>query len=105
MRDLLPEGWSTVDVIRQGEVVGFFCTKDNEIHCWRDESHKGRWITRQDLERLTAPLFARFGHIKTSVRLENRAGHHFVSRLGFIETGRDDNLVFYKCERLKHARL
>lgn len=105
MRHLLPDGWTVVDVVRAGEVVGFFCTKGNEIHCWREESHAGHWLTRQDIERLTEPLFRQYGHITTKVRANNATGQVFVTRLGFTETHRDDLLIHYQCERLRHARL
>lgn len=101
----IPYGWVEHPVIRNGEQVGFFCTQGNEIHCYRLESAKGRWLTRQDLERLTAPLFEQYGHIVTKVRKTNAAGQIFVTRLGFYATGEDDNIIYYKAERLTHARL
>lgn len=90
--------------MRDGEQVGFFCVQGSEIHCYRLESSKGRWLTRQDLERLTAPLFRQFGHITTRVRKANMAGHRFVTRLGFVATADDDTNIHYRAERLHHAR-
>lgn len=104
MRDQLPEGWTIVDVVRGGEVVGFFCTSGPEIHCWREETHKGRWLTRQDLERLTRPLFHLYGRITTKVRIGNEQGHRFVTRLGFVPVGADSQTIHYECKRLRHAR-
>lgn len=104
MFDRIPAGWDVQEVNRDGKRVGFFCVQENEIHCWRDESAAGRWITRQDLERLTKPLFLKYGVIKTKVRIQNLQGHRFVSRLGFHATSQDDHFIYYECKRLRHAR-
>jgi len=99
-----PDGWTEHPVYRQGQRVGFFCVQGNEIHCHRLDSAQGHWLTRQDLERLTAPLFAQFGHLTTKVRQGNAAGHRFVTRLGFHATGSDNDNIYYRAERLHHAR-
>lgn len=101
----VPPDWAIVTVRRDGQLAGFFCLKDNEIHCHRAEDFTGRWLTRQDLERLTAPLFKRHGFIKTKVRNNNETGHAFVSRLGFTESRKDGQFTYYETKRLKHARL
>lgn len=101
----IPEGWSEHPVYRGGEQVGFFCVLLNEIHCYRLESAKGHWLTRQDLERLTTPLFIQYGHIVTKVRKANTAGHRFVTRLGFVATTDEGDNIHYRAERLNHARL
>ena len=100
----IPEGWTEHPIYRDGCQVGFFCVQGNEIHCYRLESAKGRWITRQDLERLTVPLFKQYGCIITKVRKANTIGHRFVTRLGFAATASDDLNIYYRAERLHHAR-
>ncbi len=100
----LSDDWQIVPVYRE-ELAGFFITKGPEIHAWRLPEYGGRWLTHQDIERLTRPLFHLYGHVTTSVRVENLGGHRFVRRLGFKPTGQDERLVYYKAERLKHARL
>lgn len=100
----VPDGWEITPVYRRGEMAGFFCVQGNEIHAHRAEEYRGHWLTRQDLERLTRPLFAEYGVIRTKVRTENAEGHEFVSRLGFTKTGERDGLTYYKAERLRHAR-
>ena len=104
LRQALPD-WKFVEVRRGGAVIGCFVVKGNEIHCWQDGTNAGRWITRQDLERLTKPLFALYGQIKTKVRKSNQAGQQFVTRMGFHQVGEDADCFHYECERLKHARL
>lgn len=96
----IPEGWQFHPV----RSSGFFVVKGCEVHCWRLEEKRGRWITRQDIERITRPLIAQYGGVTTSVRLENDEGHAFVQRLGFRMTGSDDRAVYYRAERLNHAR-
>ena len=102
---LIPDGWTEHPIYRSGQQVAFFCVKDNEIHCYRLESARGNWLTRQDLERLTAPIFTQSGHLLTKVRKANPVGHRFVPRLGFHATHDDDTNIHYRAERLNHARL
>lgn len=101
----LPDGWEVVEIMRSGELAGLFCTKENEIHCHRIESFAGRWLTRQDIERLIQPLFVRFGFLKTKVRKQNMIGHEFVQRLGFKPVSDDGLCVFYESRKINHARL
>ena len=100
-----PLGWSFIPVHRRGEVAGFFCTQGAEIHCFRIPSFDGHWLTRQDLERRTRPIFEEYGFLLTKVGMQNLQGHSFVKRLGFHAIGQDDHTIFYKAERLNHARL
>lgn len=97
----IPDGWDFVPV----RDVGFFTVKGSEIHCWRRPEASGRWLTRQDVERITRPLIARFGRVTTKVRKGNTAGHAFVHRLGFSKIGEADGCITYTAERMKHARL
>lgn len=101
---LIPAGWDEYTVCRQGVKVGSIITKDGEIHCMRDESAKGRWLTRQDLENTILPIIKQYGFATTKVRLLNNAGHHFVTRIGFRPTGSDLKNIIYRIERLHHAR-
>lgn len=97
----LPDDWEFIPV----RDVGFFVVKENEIHCWRKSEAEGRWITRSDIEQVTAPLLAKYGHVVTSVRKQNIYGHRFVQRLGFRPDGESSGCVRYRAERMKHARL
>ena len=101
----IPPGWEVTPIYRRCQLAGFFCVQGNEIHCYRAEQFKGAWLTRQDLERLTRPLFKRYGYLRTKVRTPNAQGHRFVKRLGFVETGRAHGMTYYEAERLNHARL
>lgn len=101
----LPGPWQITEVRRSGGRAGFFCVQGNEIHAWRADDVAGRWLTRQDLERLTAPLFRRYGYIRTKVRTTNETGHRFVSRLGFAPIGEAHGLTYYEAQRINHARL
>ena len=100
----IPEKWEITPVYRQA-LAGFFIVCGNEIHAFRSPEFSGTWLVRGDLERLTEPLFKQYGPITTSVRVENLCGHRFVQRLGFRACGEDGRVVFYRAERLRHARL
>lgn len=101
----VPPGWDVTPIYRRGQLAGFFCVQGNEIHAYRSEAFSGRWLTRQDLERLTRPLFKRYGYLRTKVRDQNKTGHRFVTRLGFVEVGRAHGMTYYEAQRLNHARL
>lgn len=100
-----PDGWDFHEVRQGGVLAGFFCTKGAEIHAFRVPEFRGRWLTRQAIERVIAPILAEFGEIKTAVRIENLAGHEFVTRLGFVATGQDDRNINYMTKKVHHARL
>lgn len=99
-----PDGWEFVEILRGGELAGFFCTKGDEIHCHRIESFSGRWLTRQDIERIITPIFTKFCTIKTKVRKQNSIGHRFVQRLGFSHVAEDEFCIFYEARSINHAR-
>ena len=100
-----PDGWVEVPVIRGGRRAGLFLVKDNEIHCMRNAEYVGKWLTRQDLQRLTKPLFEAYGCIVTKIVNSNEIGKKFVTRLGFYEVSKDATNTHYRAERLNHARL
>ena len=100
-----PDGWSLTAVTRLEKLAGFFMVKANEIHAYRLANYAGRWLTRQDIENITQPLIEKYGEVKTMVRTENKQGHKFVQRLGFMATHEADGLTYYCTERLSHARL
>lgn len=100
-----PTGWEFLEVRRAGQLAGFFCFKGNEIHAYRHPEFSGKWLTRQDIERVAGPLIERFGCVVTSVRRDNHEGHRFVTRLGFQRTHEAGGLTHYRTERLNHARL
>ncbi len=101
---VLPDEWTVEDIYVDGKYAGFWAVKDNEIHCWRKPEFQGRWLTHQKIEKLTKPLFEKYGKIVTKVRLDNEQGHQFIKRLGFKETHKDESCVYYETERLNHAR-
>lgn len=99
-----PPGWQFWLVHRRGQLAGFFCFKGNEIHAYRLDAFAGHWLTRQDVEAVSAPLLQKFGSVRTTVRTDNTTGHQFVTRLGFCATHEADGLTHYATERLNHAR-
>ena len=99
-----PDGWDFVPVHRKGQLAGFFCTQGAEIHCFRLESFKGSWLTHQDIERLTLPIFAEFGCLLTKVENWNDCGKTFVERLGFKAERKCNSFTHYKATDLRHAR-
>jgi hypothetical protein len=101
----IPQGWTEHPIYQGDQQVAFFCTKDAEIHCYRLEEFAGRWYPHKEIERITRPIFAEFGCLLTKVRKSNEQGHEFVKRLGFYPVSDDGQHIYYRAERLKHARL
>lgn len=103
--EVVPDGWGFIEIHRGGMLSAFVLIKGNEIHVHRLSAFKGRWLTRQDVERICLPLIAEYGEIRTTVLSKNDVGHAFVQRLGFTRTHESRGVVHYRTERLKHARL
>jgi hypothetical protein len=101
----LPEGWTEHLVLRNNKKVGLFVIQANEIHCLRDDSYAGRWLTRQDLERLTQPIFQKYGYLVTKVSNGNLNGDRFVKRLGFYKIFNDCDNTHYRADKLNHSRV
>jgi len=97
---IIPPEWAYVPV---GDAA-FFIVKGNEIHCWRDERIAGRWITRRDIDAVTAPLLKEFGYVFTSVENGNEVGQRFVERLGFTKSQVSPTHCFYVSRRMAHLR-
>ena len=97
--------WNFYKVSKENSLSGIVLIKDNEIHCWRSPTFKGRWITRQDIENTLGTLIKKYSFVKTSVLKENSVGHKFVQRLGFKPVKEDEKVIYYETEYLNHARL
>jgi hypothetical protein len=97
---IIPGEWGYVPVGSSA----FFIVKGNEIHCWRDPSVAGRWISRSDIHNVTAPLLQKFGCVFTSVENDNIQGQRFVRRLGFVESFRSPSHVFYVSTHMAHCK-
>lgn len=98
---VIPDDWAFIPV---GDSA-FFIVKGNEIHCWRDESVAGRWITRKDIEGVTEPLMREYGYVCTSVEHGNSQGQRFVQRLGFVESFTSPTHTYYVSKRMAHLRM
>lgn len=104
-----PPGWQFHPIYRNQQLAGFFCFKDNEIHCFRLETYKGQWLNRKDILQLVKPIFAKFGNMTTKVGIKNEQGQKFVKRLGFYPVGESHGNIHYQVmsplffESLNHA--
>jgi hypothetical protein len=101
----VPDGWKFIEIHRGGTLAAFVLVKGAEIHVSRLPEFKGRWLTRQDVERICLPIIKQFGHVKTAVMASNSAGQAFVQRLGFNRQHESNGIVHYRTEKVKHARL
>ena len=98
-------GWNFHDIKRQGELAGFVMQKASEVHVFRLPQFGGRWFTRQDVERVMAPILKEHGSVTTKVRKTNKTGQAFCERIGFKPMAEDDYVIHYEAERFNHARL
>jgi ribosomal protein S18 acetylase RimI-like enzyme len=93
-------GW-TFHALCRGEA--FVMVKGSEIHGFRLDQHKGRWLTRTVFRDLLEPLRRQYGFLTTKVRKDNRTGQRFVARIGFEPCGEDERCIYYVARSLKHA--
>lgn len=91
-------GWEFIDV--SGAVV---MRRGAELHAAAPFDVRGKWITRRNMRAVLLDTLARFGRVVTSVTLANAAGHAFVRRLGFVESGRNDHSTAYVLTECRHV--
>lgn len=61
-----------------------------------------KWtLNKEILEEYPGSLIRRFGYAETFTPVEDERQHRFNKRLGFVETRRDENNVYYKIERMR----
>ena len=92
------DGWEFLDV--RGAVV---MRKGPEVHAAAPDAVKGCWITRPVIKAVLVDTLKRFGHVVTSVSDDNSAGHEFVKRLGFVESGHTPSCTYYTLRECRHA--
>lgn len=87
-------------VFRDGLLIGVVLTRDDEIHvAWKHGAQGTRRLLKQHL----GGAIDRYGHAVTRVPVWRTASQKFVTRLGFVETGRDTNDIYYRIERMSHV--
>lgn len=87
-------------VVRDGALIGVVLIRGNEIHvAWKH----GESGTRRLLKQHLGGLIEQYGHAVTRVPLWRTASRVFVERLGFVESGRDANDIYYRIERMNHV--
>lgn len=97
------DAWS-VDPIRVGEwIVGALLIRADEIHVGVEHMARGHWLTRAWLRTHVAPVLAQHGALRTSVERTYRAGHEFVTRIGFEVVQQDAAATHYMLRKLRHA--
>jgi len=87
-------------VVRDGVLIGVVLTRNNEIHVAWTHGESG---TRSLLRKHLGGLIERYGHAVTRVPIWRTASQDFVARLGFVESGRDANDIYYRIERMNHV--
>lgn len=97
------DGWHVEPVYIGEWIVGAFMTRGAEIHIAVEHMARGHWLTRQWLRTHVTPLLVRHGALKTSVSRDFRAGHEFVTRLGFEHDHDDAHCAHYTLRKLRHA--
>jgi hypothetical protein len=79
-------------VFHDGLLIGVVLTRDDEIHvAWKHGEQGTRSMLRQHLGGVTR------------VPVWRTASQEFVARLGFVESHRDANDIYYRIERMNHV--
>ncbi len=64
-----------------------------------------KWkLDRAMLQRWPGSLIEKYGYAQTFTPISDTRQQRFNKRLGFFETKRDDNYVYYKIERMKSCQ-
>lgn len=98
-------GWTFATIERGGELAAFVMHKGSEVHVHTVAGFAGRWLTRQDVERVLLPILKTYGEVTTKVSADNLTGQRFVERLGFVRVGEAPGVHLFRATRFNHARL
>jgi len=94
--------WDIRPVSCNGEVIGGFMVRGNEVHVGLAE--KPRAALRSVFRQIVAPLLKQYGWLSTQVMLDNEKGLQFCKRIGFEEVGRQGDRVLLMCDRSKYVQ-
>ena len=59
--------------------------------------------TKQDIRDCVQPIIDKYGHATTKTPIHDTRQQSLNRRIGFIETSRDENNVFFRSEKLKNV--
>lgn len=98
-------GWVFHEIKRGGVLAGFVMQLGAELHVFRLPEFRGRWLMREEIERILGDTVAAYGKATTKTTKQNTTGQRFIQRLGFTQVADDGQVIHYECERPQHARL
>jgi hypothetical protein len=98
-------GWVFHEIKRGGVLAGFVMQLGAELHVFRLPGFAGRWLMREEIDRILTATIAEHGKATTKTTKQNTTGQKFIQRLGFRQTADDGQILYYECERPRHARL
>ena len=87
-------GYEIIPISDNGEVIGAVMIKGAEIHVGMKRTPKG--ALRGVLRKVLDGVINKHGYVETMVMRDNIQGIRFCGRLGFMESGRDKLMVFYR---------
>lgn len=95
------DGWSVLPILKQAVPVGAVLIKGNEVHIEMPEP--GPWVLRAIREYLHAVVDAH-GVAMTHLPASDTRALRFVTRLGFVEVGRDREELILHCSEKRYER-
>lgn len=91
--------WEVIPLKRGGELVGCFAVNGKEVHI----AYTKPLFIRSHIRTIFKPLFDLRGEFITSVRETNERGQWFCHRMGFMEVGRKNGIIYLQCKRLNYV--
>lgn len=93
--------WEIVPLAQKDEIIGAVMRKDNEVHIGYGKKPLGSIL--KHLRKNLIEVIEKYGFAVTVVASSNQRGLEFCKRLGFVETEKDNDKIYMKCERCKYA--
>lgn len=91
-------GWDVIPLTENGEVIGGVLSKGNELHIGYGKKPKAS-IRGPVIRNILRNALDKYGHVETSVAVENTVGLRFCERLGFVKYGEVGGTIRLRCDR------
>ena len=95
------DGWTVSEAFRGGESVGFVMVNGTEIHVLPLAEKKA--MSRRNILEFLEPIFAEHGYATTRVPI-TVTDHRLRDKLGFRETWRDEQFIYFAATELPFKR-
>jgi hypothetical protein len=93
--------WEVVPLTISNQVCGGFLIRGNELHLAYTKSPS--FCIRKHLRENLGRIIHEYGFAVTCVEIGHSSSLRFCRRLGFIETGRKNGILYLRCEESNYV--